>query len=325
MSKLKFRFLPMRTWLLLLLLIVSIISVGVGVKEFSFIGLIKGNENDLYLTTISRLPRLISIIITGAGLSIAGLIMQTITSNKFVSPSTAGTMEWCKLGIMAAILLAGSESKMMKMMIAFIISLLGTLLFMKVLQIIPYKNAIMVPLIGMMLGNVVGSISTFIAYRYDLAQNISSWMQGDFSLVIKGRYEILYLGIPILFIAYLYAERFTIAGMGEGFSRSLGLNHRLVVIIGLALVAFITSLIVVTVGTVPFVGLIVPNIVGIYKGDNLKNTLFDTMLIGSLFVLICDLIGRTLIAPYELSISVVISIIGSIVFLVILFKKKEML
>lgn len=305
-----------------MLIVLAILSLHIGVKEFSLIGLIKGEASDGFIGTISRFPRTLSIIITGAGLSIAGLIMQTITNNKFVSPSTAGTMEWCRLGVMLAILFTASASPLIKVSLAFVVSLVGTLLFMNLLNKMNFKNAFMVPLIGMMMGNVVSSITTFIAYKYEIIQNISSWLQGNFSLVLKGNYEILYFGIPCLIIAYIYASKFTIAGMGENFSTNLGLNHKKVVLLGLIIVAFITSLIVVTIGSIPFVGLIIPNIISMFKGDNLKGTLFDTAILGSVFVLACDIIGRTLIAPYEINVSVVISVLGSLIFIAILFKKK---
>jgi iron complex transport system permease protein len=316
---------PMRVVLIALFVILSLFSLSIGVKDFSLLGLLKGNEQDIYITIISRLPRLMSSIIAGASLSIAGLIMQTITNNKFVSPSTAGTMEWCRFGIMLSILIVGNQSKMSKMLLAFIISLAGTFLFLQILQKIPLKSPIMVPLIGMMLGNVVSSITGFIAYQFDIIQNISSWLQGSFSLVVKGRYELLYLGIPVLFIAYLYAGKFTIAGMGKDFATNLGLNHKWVVMVGLTIVSFITTLVVITVGSIPFIGLIVPNIVALYKGDNLKHTLLDTVLIGTIFVLFCDILGRVILYPYEVSISIVISILGSIVFLFVLFKRRTAL
>lgn len=311
-----------RTFLVLCLILISIFSLTVGVKEFSLIGLLTGNANDISLAMISRIPRLVSIIVTGASLSIAGLIMQTITSNKFVSPSTAGTMEWCKFGILLAILLAGGKSKMTKITLAFIVALIGTSFFMYILNKIQFKNMVLVPLVGMMLGNVVGSCTSYFSYKYDIIQNMSSWLQGSFSLVIKGNYELLYIGIPFLIIAYLYAQKFTIAGMGESFATSLGLNHKVVVGVGMVIVSFITSVVVVTIGSIPYIGLIVPNLIALYKGDNLKNTLFDTAILGALFVLVCDMIGRSIIAPYEVSISVVISIVGSILFLALLVKKK---
>lgn len=317
------RILLHRIFLIILLIVLSIVSIMIGVKEFSLRGIFTGNADDVNLVLISRIPRLISIIVTGASLSVAGLIMQTITNNKFVSPSTTGTMEWCKFGVMIAILLFGGRSSLVKMGVAFICALFGTLLFMKLLTKLQFKNAIIVPLVGMMMGNVVGSITSFFAYKYDIMQNMSSWLQGNFSLIIKGRYELLYLGIPFFIIAYVYADKFTIAGMGESFSQNLGLNHKRVVMGGMVIVAFITSTVVVTVGSIPFLGLIIPNIVAIYKGDNIKNTLFDIALLGSIFILICDIIGRIIIYPYEVSISVVVSIVGSIIFLVILFWRNK--
>lgn len=312
-----------RIFLIILLIILSIISIMIGVKDFSLGGLFTGNTDDVNLVLISRIPRLISIIVTGASLSVAGLIMQTITNNKFVSPSTAGTMEWCKFGVMIAILLFGGRSSLVKMGVAFICALFGTLLFMKLLTKLQFKNAIIVPLVGMMMGNVIGSITSFFAYKYDIMQNMSSWLQGNFSLIIKGRYELLYIGIPFFIIAYVYANKFTIAGMGESFSQNLGLNHKRVVMGGMVIVAFITATVVVTVGSIPFLGLIIPNIVAIYKGDNIKNTLFDIALLGSIFILICDILGRIIIYPYEVSISVVVSVVGSIIFLVILFWRNK--
>lgn len=321
-SKMK-QILLQRIFWIILLVVLSIISIMIGVKDFSLQGVFTGSVDDINLVIISRIPRLISIIVTGASLSVAGLIMQTMTNNKFVSPSTAGTMEWCKFGVMIAILLFGGQSSLVKMGIAFICALFGTLLFMKLLTRLQFKNAIIVPLVGMMMGNVVGSITSFFAYKYDIIQNMSSWLQGNFSLIIKGRYELLYIGIPFFFIAYVYANKFTIAGMGESFSQNLGLNHRRVVMGGMVIVAFITSTVVVTVGSIPFLGLIIPNIVAIYKGDNIKNTLFDIALLGSIFILICDILGRIIIYPYEVSISVVVSVVGSILFLIILFWRNK--
>ena len=312
-----------RITLVLLLIIFSFLSLSIGVQSFSFIGLLTGNSNDSFIAFVSRIPRTLSIIITGAGLSMAGLIMQTITNNKFVSPATAGTMEWCRLGVAISILFAAGRNTMSKVILAFAISLFGTFLFMSLLQKIKFKNAFIVPLVGMMMGNVVSAITTFLAYKYDIIQNISSWLQGNFSLIVKGNYEILYLGIPCLIITYLYANKFTIAGMGESFATSLGLNHKQVVMVGLIIVAFMTSLIVVTIGSISFIGLIIPNLISMFRGDNLKGTLLDASILGAVFVLICDLIGRTLIYPYEINVSVVISVIGSLIFVAILFKKHR--
>lgn len=305
-----------------ILVILGFISLSIGVEKFSILDLFKGESHDLNIFLKSRLPRVLSTIIVGVSLSVAGVIMQTITANKFVSPSTAGTMDFAKLGILIAIFIGSSKSVFVKMSIGFIVALMGTMIFMLILRKVKVKNAVLIPLLGLMLGNVVSSITTFIAFRYDLIQNINSWLMGSFTLVTKGNYELLYIGIPFMILAYLYANKFTIAGMGEDFSVSLGLNHKIVVTTGLIIVAIITSVVVVTIGTIPFVGLIVPNLVSLYIGDNLKRTLLPTAMFGGIFVVFGDIISRIIIFPYELSISVVMSVIGSFIFLIIIFRKK---
>lgn len=208
------------------------------------------------------------------------------------------------------------------MIVSFIFSLLGTFLFMKILKKIKIKNSIFIPLVGIMLGNIIDSITTFFAYKYDLIQSIASWLQGDFSLIIKGNYELIYFSLPLVVIAFIYANKFTVAGMGEDFSKNLGVNYNRIINIGLVIVALISSLVVITVGKIPFIGLIVPNIVTLYKGDNLKNSLCSTALLGAVFLLGCDILGRLVIYPYEISIGLVVGVIGSIVFLYLLFRRN---
>ena len=136
-----------------------------------------------------------------------------------------------------------------------------------------------------MYGNILSSITTFFAYEGDLIQNINSWLMGSFTLVISGRYELLYISVPAIILAYLYANKFTVAGMGEDFAKNLGLSYRAVLNIGLSLVAIISTTVVLTVGIIPFLGLIVPNIVSLYIGDNLRKTIPHTILLGVVFLI----------------------------------------
>jgi len=306
--------------LIVITIILSVLSLFIGAKSLSFVDLLKGGEEELLIFLLSRVPRLVSILITGMALSVSGLIMQQLTRNKFVSPSTAATMDSAKFGIMVAMILMPGVSVMGKMAIAFVFALAGTFLFMYILKKVKVKNVIIIPLVGIMLGNLIDSITTFVSYRFDLIQNINAWLQGSFSMVTKGRYELIYIAIPLFIVAYLFANKFTIAGMGEDFSKNLGLNYQLVVNIGLTLVALISSAVLVTIGSIPFVGLIVPNIVSMIRGDNLKNTLGTTALLGAAFLLFADILGRVLIYPYEISISLTVGVLGSIIFLVLIFK-----
>ena len=306
----------------MLLAVLACTSIFIVVEELSPLDILHLNKEQAGTLFDSRLPRLVSIIIAGMSLSICGLIMQQISRNKFVSPTTAGTMDWARLGILISLMLFTSASPLVKMSIAFVFALAGNFLFMKILERIKFNDAIFIPLVGLMLGNIVSSVATFIAYKYDLIQNLSSWLQGDFSLVVKGRYELLYLSIPLVIIAYVYADKFTVAGMGESFSVNLGLKYKRVVNIGLIIVSLIASLVILTVGMLPFLGLIIPNMVSIYKGDNLRSSLPHTALLGAVFVLFCDILGRVIIFPYEISIGLMVGVIGSGIFLYMLLRRK---
>lgn len=311
-----------KRYLFIALLALSFLSLFVGVSSIKPTDLLDFGSEETEIFLISRVPRLVAILLAGAGMSIAGLIMQQLSRNKFVSPTTAGTLDATRLGILVSMLLFTNASTIEKMVVAFVFALAGTLLFMQILDRIKFKDAIFIPLVGLMFGNILSSITTFFAYKSNVIQNMSAWLQGDFSMIMKGRYELLYISIPVLIITYLYANRFTVAGMGEDFSKNLGLAYKRIVNIGLILVALVTTTVILTVGMIPFLGLIIPNIVSIFHGDHLKKTLPHTALLGAIFLLICDILGRILIYPYEISISLMVGVIGSGIFLYLLFRRK---
>lgn len=306
--------------LLIITIILSVISIFIGVSEINILNM---ESKDIEILMISRLPRLLSILVAGVGMSISGVIMQQISNNKFISPSTAATVDSAKLGVLFSLIIFTSANIFQKMMLSFIFSLVGTFIFMTILKKIKVKNIIFIPLVGIMLGNVIGSITDFFAYKYNLNQSMGGFLQGNFSTILKGNYEILYLSIPLVIIAFSYVHKFTLAGMGEEMSVSLGLNYKRVTNIGITIVALISSLVVITVGSIPFVGLIIPNIVSIWKGDNLKNNMPIVALLGASFVLACDIISRLIIAPYEIPIDLTIGVIGAAIFLYLIFRRNK--
>ncbi len=307
--------------LIVLLFLLSVLSMFVGVVELHPRDIFSLSEDQQSILLNSRLPRTVSIIIAGASLAVCGLIMQQLTRNKFVSPTTAGTMDWAQLGILIGLVFFPGVSMLGRLAFASILAVVGTLLFMQIINRIKFKDIIFVPLIGLMLGGVISSISTFIALRTNMLQAISGWMHGSFSTLVAGKYEILYISIPLFILALLYANQFTVAGMGEDFSKNLGLNYQRVLYIGLFITAVITALVVVSVGMLPFLGLIVPNVVSVFRGDHLRSTIFLTAVLGAVFVMICDVIGRVVIYPYEISVGLTIAIIGGFVFLFLIFRR----
>lgn len=302
-------------------LILSVFSIFIGASTVTINQIIAGDEKALIILFVSRIPRLVSVLVTGVGLSISGLIMQQLSRNRFVSPSTAVTMDAAKLGLLLSSVLLTSFGIMGRMLFTFIFALLGSFLFTFLIRKVRFKNAIFIPLLGIMLGGVINSITVYIAYQFDMVQSLNSLMMGDFTHTLKGRYELLYIVIPFIILAFFYANRFTLAGMGEDFAKNLGLNYGQVVNIGLSIVSVITAAVVIIVGSIPFVGLIIPNIVSLYRGDNMKETIVDVGLFGANFLLLCDIIGRMIIYPYEVSIGLTVGVIGSIAFLILLFRR----
>lgn len=301
-----------------LLLTLSIASIFVGVLDLNVVGLLSGDTDQLETLLISRLPRLLALLCTGIGMSVAGLIMQQLCMNKFVSPTTGATISSAQLGILLALLFMPNSTLWGRALFAFGAATLGTWLFVFLIQRIRFKDVVMVPLVGIMFGNVIGGVTQFLAYRYEMTQALSSWLVGHFSMVLRGRYELVYLAVPLVVLAFMFANHFNIVGMGKDFSKNLGVHYNLILLMGLTIAALITASVVVVVGSISYIGLIVPNVVAMFKGDKIRGTLADTALFGALFVVVCDLVGRTVIAPYELPIELVVGILGSLLFVALL-------
>lgn len=309
--------------LVVLLSVLSVASLFVGVMDLTPADIFRGDAEKLWLLLVSRLPRLLAILCTGMGMSVAGLIMQQLCMNKFVSPTTGATISCSKFGILMALLFMQSSTLWSRAIFSFVFALLGTWLFVWFIQRIQFKDTVMVPLVGIMFSNIVNGVTSYFAYRFEMTQALSSWETGHFSMVLRGRYEIVYLALPLIVLAFIFSNHFNIVGMGKDFSQNLGVNYRFVLFLGLSIAAAITASIVVVVGSISYIGLIIPNIVAMFKGDKIRGTLVDTALLGALFVLVCDVIARVVIAPYELPIELIVGIIGSVLFIGILFRRLK--
>ncbi|MFJ5429057.1 ABC transporter permease [Pectobacterium actinidiae] len=272
---------------------------------------------------ISRVPRTLALLLAGSAMSVAGLIMQLLTQNRFVEPSLAGTTQSASLGLLVVMIAVPSATIFTKMVVASLFALAGTFLFMMLLQRIVLKSALVVPLVGIMLGAVISSITTFGAMYFDLLQALGSWESGDFSGVLQGRYELLWLVGALTLVACWVADRFTVAGMGREFSVNVGLNYRQVMLMGLSIIAIVSGVVVVVVGSLPFIGLIVPNLISMMMGDNVRKTIPWVCLLGGGLVLCCDIISRVIRYPFEIPVSVILGVIGAAVFLLLLLSQKR--
>ncbi|EAH4909933.1 TPA: ABC transporter permease [Campylobacter jejuni] len=299
--------------LIALLLFFGMISLFIGVISINVKDILNLNSTQLEIITLTRIPRLIAILLTGMSLSICGLIMQQLTQNKFVSPTTAGTMDCAKFGILISLIFFAGASFFTQAIIASVFALLGSFIFIQILRKIKLKDVIFVPLIGLMFGGIISAITTFFAYALNYIQNIQGWLQGSMANVMQGNYELLYISLPLFILAYFLAHKITIVGMGEDIALNLGISYNGILFLGLMIVS---------VGIIPFLGLIIPNLVALYLGDNLRKNLIYIALCGALFLLVCDIISRLVIFPFEMPLSITTGVLGSLIFIFLLLKRK---
>ena len=271
---------------------------------------------------VSRLPRTAAAILAGAGLALAGVVIQQTVRNRLVEPGLTGTPEAAMIGLLGVTLVAPGAALLVKMSVAATTALIGTFGFFALSRHVPRRDPVLLPLVGLIYGGILGAVALWLAWTTDLVQFIGIWQTGDFSGVLQGRYELLWLIAAMAGLLYLLADRITILGLGEDYARSLGLNYRQTVLAGLGIVAVSVAVVVVTVGAMPFVGLVVPNIVSRIWGDNLRANLPMVAVLGALFVLASDIIGRLIRWPYEIPAATVFAIVGAGLFLWLLNAPK---
>ncbi|GAA4896598.1 ABC transporter permease [Tessaracoccus lubricantis] len=307
------------------LVAMAAVSLFVGVADLSPWDLVSGEMTDQQWLNLyaSRIPRTVAVLLAGAALALSGLLMQLLVRNRFVEPSTVGTSESAGVGILIAVMAFPSAPLWLKMVIAVITALAGTALFVRLIRSLPPRAPIVaVPLVGIMLAGVISAGTTFVAYHFDLLQSLGIWMQGDFSGVLRGRYELLWLLAAVGVILWVFADRFTVASLGEEQATSLGLSYRATLNLGLALVAVASAVTLVVVGSIGFVGLIIPNLIAMWRGDNLRRNIAWTALAGAGFVLVCDLLARTVNFPYEIPVGTISGALGGTTFLALLLTGK---
>lgn len=302
-------------FLIILVILLATISILTGAYS------LRDNHEGWRMIFITRIPRTLSLMLTGAAMSMSGIVMQLITQNKLVEPTTTGTIEWAGLGLILAYIMVPSATLLLRTTFAILAAFIGSMIFFLLLRNIRLKSSLLVPVLGIMMGAVVSAVSTFVALEFNMTQSLELWFAGSFAPMQKGRYEYLYFIIVITIAIYIYADRLTLAGLGEDIATNLGLNYKKIILVANILVSIATGLVTSVVGNVPFLGILIPNLVSMYKGDNLRENLPHTCLSAMAVIMLADIVGRTIIAPFEVPVSLILGSVGAIGFLIIMFAK----
>lgn len=301
-----------------------IVVIGLGILSlFTGVYDIRGQADGFHMFFITRVPRTAALMLTGAAMSMSGLVMQLITQNRLVEPTTTGTIEWSGLGLLVVYLFVPAPTLVLRMTGAILFSFAGTMIFFLFLKRVKLRSSLIVPIIGMMLGAVISAFSTFIGLTFQMTQNIESWFVGSFANVQIGRYEYLWLILIVTGLIFIYADKLTLAGLGEDVATSLGVNYNKIVILGTGLISFAVGIVTAVIGNLPFLGLIVPNLVSMYRGDDLRSNLPWVCVLGMGVITLCDILSRTIIMPFEVPVSLILGTVGSVVFIVILLRQRR--
>lgn len=272
---------------------------------------------------ITRIPRTVALVLAGAAMAMSGLVMQLLSQNRFVEPTMTGTTEWAGLGLLVVMILDPTATIMARMVGAIIAAFVGTLVFFAFLRRVQLRSSLIVPIVGLMLGAVVGAASTYMALQHNMLQNLGVWFAGSFTPVQRGKYEPLWIVAIVVVVVFIVADRLTVAGLGEEVATNVGVDYNRVILLGTCLIAVATGVVTVVVGNLPFLGLIVPNIVSLARGDDLRSNLPWVCLVGIALVTVCDLIGRTIIAPFEVPVSLILGVIGAVVFVGLILHQRR--
>lgn len=306
-------------------LILGVLVVAALVVTSLFVGVydIFGDPDGARMFAVTRVPRTIALVLAGAAMAMCGLVMQLLTQNRFVEPTTTGTTEWAGLGLLFVLLAFPGAGVLPRMIGAIAFAFIGTMVFFAFLQRVTLRSSFIVPIVGIMLGAVVSSLSTYLALKFNMLQSLSSWFAGSFTTAIKGQYEVLWIVAIVVAAVFVLADRLTAAGLGQDIATNLGVNYRRVILLGTMLVAIAAGVVTVAVGNVPFLGLIVPNLVSMLRGDDLRSNLPWVCLLGIGLITACDLIGRILIMPFEIPVSLVLGIVGGAMFIFLVLRQER--
>lgn len=267
-----------------------------------------------------RLPRILTALIVGSGLTVAGIVFQSLFSNPLATPDILGVSSSASLGAILGILLSlGTMGIEFLALVTGLISIFITISLVKKDE----SSMIMLLLAGIIvssLANAFGSLLKYTADPMDKLPQITYWLMGSFA---RTSYKNLILAGPLIIISVIFIYkmrwRLNILSLSEDEARSLGIDVKKTRMIFILLTTLITAASVSICGQIGWIGLIIPHLVRMMVGSNNLYTLPLGISFGGAFMVLIEALSRTL-SVIELPISILTAIIGAPIFIVLMRK-----
>ena len=276
-----------------------------------------------------RLPRVLCTALTGAALSVAGAAMQGLLKNPLADGSTLGVSSGASLGAVLYIAfgvslpgLPQSGTMVMAIVFAFLSLLVILGLAYKLDRSLSTNSIILIGVIFSMFASA--AMTVVITFSGEKLRDVTFWTMGSLQNASYRNGAIL-LGALILCggTLLLHARELNAFAVGEDNARHIGVNVRRTRLVVLIAVSILIGVCVSIGGTISFVGLVTPHIIRMIVGPNHKRLLPASLFGGAVFLMLADLVARTLLKPKELPIGVITSLVGAVVFIFVFYQSRK--
>ena len=290
------------------------------------------SDNEVYNNIIYnfRLPKALTALITGAAISVAGLIMQTLFRNPLAGPYVLGVSSGASLGV-AIFILAGAilPTAFIESGWGLVISAtLGAVLVLMMVMAVSFRvrQAVSLLIVGIMFGQLSGSLVTILQNSSD-PDSLKLFVVWTFGSLSAVTWNYMWVMLPIviigLTIVFAIQKPLNALLLGENYALGLGVNvvrTRLMIIIAIALLAGATTAFT---GPIAFIGMAVPHLVrGLLKTSNHQSTIPGSILVGASLLLLCDIVCQLPANGYTLPINAVSALVGAPIIIWIILRKK---
>ncbi|MFW6319451.1 MAG: FecCD family ABC transporter permease [Bacillota bacterium] len=299
-------------------------AADVGIKD-ALLGVFGSNiEGDALIIREVRLPRVLAAIIIGAGLGIAGAMIQGLTRNPLADPGLLGITAGASLMLTVGYIMSASISFFVLTGLSFVGAIIGIVLVIGLSLFSKEQlSTFTLLLVGASVSMFLFALSQGLSLLFDVTKNVNMWTAGGLTAVT---FKQLMVVAPLLliacFVAFYYAKEITILSLDENLAIALGRNVKYIKIVLMIIIALLTGMAVALAGNLAFVGLMIPHIVRKVVGYDYKRIIPTSVLIGGMFMMAADLLARTINRPFEVPLIAVVSVIGLPFFLVIVRTHK---
>lgn len=325
----KFNYILGFVLLLCALLTLALISCAIGSTGANIKNAINSllcseySSTDFKIIFYIRMPRTLAAIFSGCALAVAGVIIQAVLSNPMAAPNVIGVNSGA--GLTATLLLAFFPNKITLLPLASFIGALLACLFIFALSSKTNANKLTITLVGIAVGSVLNAgINAIKVLIPDSVYDADMFMIGGFSGMTYNKFLWASLVIILsLIIVFVLARDIDILCMGENTAISLGQNVKLLRLVLLIFASALAGAAVSFSGLLGFVGLLIPHIVRKFIGNRHRILIPFSACSGGILVVSCDMFSRTVFAPYEIPVGIVLSVIGGVFFIaLVLFSKR---